>query len=73
MDGKATNETSNLENDGYLLKARVTRIQHCEIKPESLEHVIRNEKGDEVVHLWFDQEREASIEVRCAIMGRRTR
>ncbi|KAH8753804.1 heterokaryon incompatibility protein-domain-containing protein [Diaporthe sp. PMI_573] len=71
VDGKATNETSNPENDGYLLKARVTRIQHCEIKSESLEHVIRNEKGDEVVHLWFDQEREASIEVRPGkrIMG----
>ncbi|KAK2468232.1 hypothetical protein H9L39_19878 [Fusarium oxysporum f. sp. albedinis] len=77
VEGKAGNEASNAasnqEANGYVLEARVKRFQDCEIKPEGLEHVIRNEHGDEVVHLWFDQEREGSIEIRCAIMGREKR
>lgn len=68
VEGKASNAASNPENDDYVLEARVLRI-----KPEGLEQVRRDEKGDEGVHLWFDQERNASIEIRCAIMGRETR
>ncbi|EXK24269.1 hypothetical protein FOMG_18996 [Fusarium oxysporum f. sp. melonis 26406] len=68
VEDKASNPASNPENDGYVLEARVLRT-----KPEGLEQVRRDEKGDEGVHLWFDQERNASIEIRCAIMGRETR
>ncbi|EXL39235.1 hypothetical protein FOCG_18143 [Fusarium oxysporum f. sp. radicis-lycopersici 26381] len=70
VEDKASNAASNSENDGYVLEARVKWFRDCEIKPEGLEQVIRDEMGDEVVHLWFDQDREASIEIRCAIMGR---
>ncbi|RKK23481.1 hypothetical protein BFJ66_g15943 [Fusarium oxysporum f. sp. cepae] len=71
VEDKASNAASNPENDGYVLEARVKRFQDCEIKPEGLEHVICDKEGYEVVHLWFDQDREASIEIRCAIMGRK--
>ncbi|EXK25888.1 hypothetical protein FOMG_17502 [Fusarium oxysporum f. sp. melonis 26406] len=73
VEDEASKAASNPETNGYVLKARVRRIQDCKIKPEGLEHVIRDKKGDEVVHLWFDQEGAASIEIRCAIMGRQTR
>ncbi|KAF5236757.1 hypothetical protein FANTH_11135 [Fusarium anthophilum] len=68
VEDQASNAANNPGNDGYALEARVLRI-----KPGGLEQVRRDEKGDEGVHLWFDQERNALIEIRCAIMGRETR
>lgn len=73
VEDKESNASNNPENDGYVLKARVRRLRDCEIKPEGLRHVIRDEK-DEVGHLCFDsQPGKALTEVWCAIMGKEAR
>ncbi|KAH7227243.1 heterokaryon incompatibility protein-domain-containing protein [Fusarium solani] len=53
----------NWENNCHVLKAQVKRLQDCEVKHEGLEHIIQDENGDEVAHLWFDQEKRALIGV----------
>jgi hypothetical protein len=71
---KASNAASNLGNTGYILEARVRRLQDCEIKPEGPKQVIHDQKDNEVGHLRFDtQLGKDSTEVRCAIMGRETK
>jgi hypothetical protein len=60
----------NWENNCHVLKAQVKRLQDCEVKHEGLEHIIQDENGDEVAHLWFDQEKRALIGVWYAILGR---
>jgi hypothetical protein len=74
VEDKASNAVSNQESDGYVLEARVRRLQDCEIKPKDPKHVIRDRMDNEIGHLCFDtQPGEDSTEVRCAIMGRESR
>jgi len=53
---KASDEARKPENDGYVLEARVRRLQGCNITPESAGHVVWDEKDNEVGRLWFDTE-----------------
>lgn len=74
VEAKASDETIGLENNSYVLEARVRRLQElqdCKIKPEG---VIHDKEDNEVGHLYFDTQLEnvPPEEVRCAIIGRET-
>jgi len=71
VEAKASDETISPENDSYVLKARVRRLQDCKIKPEG---IIHDKEDNEVGHLYFDTQLEnvPPEEVRCAIIGRET-
>jgi hypothetical protein len=67
-------EASSTENDGYVLKARVRRLQNCEIKPDGVKpDGVIYDQDKELGHLYFNtQPGNVPPEVRCAIMGRET-
>jgi hypothetical protein len=59
-------DSAILEDDGYVLEARVRRLRDCKVGPEGAKRVILDEEDNEVGQLDFDTQ----PDVWCAIMGR---